>query len=215
MREIQLYDRKMNEKELISYGFQKDGDDLSMMIRLRSFPFLAFYTFRGNVLKCCLLDEATREEYELVDVFNRGYGYSRLVNVEYEEITKGILEKCTDKVPSQAQRIIDHTTKRYGDALERLWIKFPDDAIIRKKENGKWYCLFMKVEGKKLGLSDKRTYEVIDLRGDEEDIRSIDNKIYFPGYHMEKKHWFALILDERVSDETIFSLIEKSRLRAK
>ena len=56
---------------------------------------------------------------------------------------------------------------------------------------------------------------VIDLRGNEDTINSIDNKIIFPGYHMNKKHWFTLIFDERMSDESIINLINKSYLLAK
>lgn len=73
----------------------------------------------------------------------------------------------------------------------------------------------MKVEAKRLKINKETVLDVIDLRGNEDAINSIDNKIIFPGYHMNKKHWFTLILDERMSDESIINLINKSYLLAK
>ncbi|MDR3176713.1 MAG: MmcQ/YjbR family DNA-binding protein [Desulfovibrio sp.] len=38
----------------------------------------------------------------------------------------------------------------------------------------------------------------------------IDGKRYFPGYHMNKKHWFTICLDGSVSTEEIFCRIDES-----
>ena len=53
----------------------------------------------------------------------------------------------------------------------------------------------MKVEAKRLKINRETVLNVIDLRGNEDTINSIDNKIIFPGYHMNKKHWFTLIIN--------------------
>ncbi len=45
--------------------------------------------------------------------------------------------------------IIEYTTNHYRGEFEHLWKKFPDDSIIRKKENKKWHFLFIKAEAKK------------------------------------------------------------------
>lgn len=169
---------------------------------------------KNNELECYLIDEEFNEEYNLVDVLNL-YGYSKLVNLEYESIINDIILKCSIKEKTQLERIIDYVCHNYNDILEHLWDKNPTNAIIRRKDNKKWYCLFMKVEAKRLKINKETVFDVIDLRGNEDTINSIDNKIIFPGYHMNKKHWFTLILDERMSDESIINLINKSYLLAK
>lgn len=53
--------------------------------------------------------------------------------------------------------------------------------------------------------------EIIDLKMQSENLKEIvDHKSFFPGYHMNKKYWYTIILDGTVSNETIFSLIDKS-----
>lgn len=214
MRKILLNDKKWGEDKLLLYGFSDKDGAFTLKKHLPSFPFVASYVLKDNILICCLIDETFHEEYELVDAPNGPEGYSRQVKEEYEAITNEILSSCTYKNKTQAERIVEYVTNHYGDQLEHLWPKFPTDSIIRRKENQKWYCLFMKVEAKKLGLKDEETFDVMDLRGTEETILSIDNHHFFPGYHMNKKHWFTLILDERMKDEDILPLIEKSHLLA-
>lgn len=214
MRKIELKDRDIDLIKFLNYGFKKNEGFLWMKIPLPSFPFTAEYHLKDKVLQCELKDDALDEEYELVDIKDNN-GYAKKVNEEYEKLTDDILTKCTTKIKTQTERIIEYTTNHYGDELEHLWVKFPDDSIIRKKENKKWYCLFMKVEGKKLGLKSEENYDVLDLRGTKERMDSIDNKTFFPGYHMNKKHWYTLILNESLKDEEIFSLIEESRSLAK
>ncbi len=214
MRKIELKDRKIDLKKFQERGFKKEEDSLSLRVPLPSFPFTAIYHLKKEELNCQLIDDSLKEEYELVDISNSN-GYAKKVNEEYEKVTSDILSMCTIKIKTQKERIIEYTTDHYKDELEHLWEKFPDDSIIRKKENKKWYCLFMRVEAEKLGLKEKKIYDVIDLRGSEAKISSIDNLIFFLGYHMNKKHWYTLILDDRLKDEEIFSLIEESHSLAK
>ena len=69
--------------------------------------------------------------------------------------------------------------------------------------------------GRKTRLGRKEEYDVMDLRGTEGQIESIDNIRFFPGYHMNKKHWYTIILNETMSDEEIKTLIEESYNLAK
>lgn len=44
--------------------------------------------------------------------------------------------------------------KQYGTIPEYLWNDLPDSAILRN-DNGKWYAVFMNLEGFKIGLIQK------------------------------------------------------------
>lgn len=215
MRKISLTKRKINLNKLIDYGFKKIGDIYFFKCHLPNFSFTACYSLIGNELECHLIDDEFNEDYELVDVTNIPSGYVKLVNEEYEKVTNDIILECTEQIKTQMERVIDYVTNQYNDNLEYLWNKFPNDAIIRRKDNKKWYCLFMKINAKKLGIDGENSLDIIDLRGHEDKIALIDNKVFFPGYHMNKKHWFTLILDERMNDEEIIILINDSCLLAK
>lgn len=38
----------------------------------------------------------------------------------------------------------------------------------------------------------------------------IDRKVYFPGWHMNKKHWYTMILDGSVERRELFRRIDES-----
>lgn len=209
MRRIDLKDRTIDQSKLEEYGFKVKNGFLFLEKPLSSFPFTAQYTLKDKVLECHLIDNDFQEEYELVDL-NGVSGYASFVKEEYEAIIRAILSSCTIKRKNQKDRIIEYIVNHYQDELEHLWPKFPADAIIRKKENRKWYCLFMELEAKKLGLEGKEVYDVRNLKGNENRIASIDNTHFFPGYHRNKKHWYTILLDDRRNDKDIIALVKES-----
>ena len=53
--------------------------------------------------------------------------------------------------------------------------------------------------------------DVLNVKIDKDKIPELVNKKgYFPAYHMNKKYWITMTLDETLSDDEIFSLIEES-----
>lgn len=81
--------------------------------------------------------------------------------------------------------------------------------------NAKWYAAILTVKVEKLGLTDDCMLEVIDLRGEPEFVARIpDGERFFPGYHMNKKHWFTVLLDGSVPDDEICRLLDESYVLA-
>lgn len=63
----------------------------------------------------------------------------------------------------------------------------------------------------KLGLQTDEIVEIIDLKLQPERIeRIIDKERYFPGWHMNKKNWYTMILDNSVATEEICKKIDES-----
>ena len=113
-------------------------------------------------------------------------------------------------------KIIDYVRDTYGDELEYIWQKFPDNAVWRRKDNQKWYGAILTVSGLKLGLPTNEFLEIIDLRLQKELMeKTIDNIRYFPGWHMNKNNWYTIILDGRVPTEEICAHIDESYRLAK
>lgn len=114
------------------------------------------------------------------------------------------------------KKVISYVRQAYSDELEYLWPKFPGNAIWRRKDSGKWYAALLSVSKKKLGIDSDDVVEIIDLRVEPEILNFlIDNKKYYPGYHMNKKHWCTIILDGSVSLEEICARIDESFLLAR
>ena len=52
----------------------------------------------------------------------------------------------------------------------------------------------LSVSKRKLGISSDEIVEILDLRNSFEKVEKIvDNKKYYPGWHMNKKYWFTSI----------------------
>lgn len=109
------------------------------------------------------------------------------------------------------KRVLGYVKEKYGTEPEFLWAKTPDAAILRHKDNPKWYAALLVIPKEKLGIKEGGNVEVLNLKCDLALIDLwIDYKSIFPGYHMNKKHWISVILDGSVEDSEIFSLIDMS-----
>ena len=133
---------------------------------------------------------------------------------EYEDILDTINDVCFEYDVFQSKmthKVIDYVTKKYHDPLEHLWKRSPENAIYRRKDTGKWYAALLTVWRKKLKLDGEGTIEVINLKMTPEMIHSvIDHKKYFPGYHMNKRHWITICLDGSVPFQEICRRIDES-----
>ena len=110
-----------------------------------------------------------------------------------------------------AKKILQYAAEQYGDEPEYLWEQYPEYAILRRKDTKKWYALLMNIPKKRLGLDADEMVEVVDLRFDADELPiKIDNKSYFAGYHMNKKHWITILLDGSVPIDEILSYVDKS-----
>lgn len=115
-----------------------------------------------------------------------------------------------------ADKIIQYVREKYRHELEYLWQKFPENAIVRRSDNQKWYLALLTVEKNKLGLDGRGKTEIIDLRINPDELKNIaDGKKYFLGYHMNKKHWVTICLDGSVDLQEIFDRIDASYALAK
>lgn len=136
-----------------------------------------------------------------------------------EDKLKIIAESCFDHIvfkSEQSQELIAYVNETYQDHLEFLWEKFSQNAVLRRKDSRKWYAVILTIAKTKLGLVGNEMIEVIDLRALPNEIEQLlDGKKYFPGYHMNKKHWYTICLDGSVPTQEICERIDKSYSLAK
>ena len=215
-----IFRRKaVNFEKLISYGFTKDDDVFSYKTILQDsgFEMTVVVNAAGDV-SATVIDPAFHEPYTLHLADGAVGDFVGNVSAEYEKLLTEISEKCfASEVfkSAQAKELIEYVRMRYGDELEFLWKKFPDNAIWRRKDSTKWYGALLTVSKRKLGIKDDEMVEIIDLRIAPENMTAlIDNKTYFPGWHMNKKNWYTIILDGSVSGEELKRRLDESYLLA-
>lgn len=212
---IEFKNRKLNISKLLSYGFAEYNDCYVYSADLLDGQMkMNVSVSKDGKTNTEVVDSNSGEEYVLHLVQSATGSFVGQVKAEYEDVLEQICSKCYDIEifkSKQAKSVIDYVKDKYGDEPEYLWKKFPDNAIVRRKDNKKWYIALLTVSSRKLGFDSDEMIEILDLRMKPEDVETmVDSKKYFPGYHMNKKHWITICLDETVSFDEICSKIDDS-----
>lgn len=201
--------------KLLNYGFQKslDGYQYETTLMDDEFRFLVHVDLQGALHLSCI-ENATNEEYVLYRTSAQG-SYVGSIRGEMKAILEDIANQCFVSFvyrQDQTLRLLTYVHEKYGDPFERLWEKTPDCGIWRSQGNQKWYGIIMAIPKSKLGFLSDEIVEIVDLRTEKEKMnRLLKRENYYPGWHMNKKSWFTIILDESISDEELFLLLDNSR----
>ncbi len=109
------------------------------------------------------------------------------------------------------EQLIQFVRDQYGLDEEYLWLKFPNYAVFRHRENNKWFALIMDVPKNKIGLDGNEIIDIVDFKCDPLLIGSLicEDGIY-PAYHMSKASWVTVALDGSADDEKIKRLLDMS-----
>lgn len=207
--------RSFDTNKLLSFGFTKmeDGYLYSCPLSEKQFELKIIISENGNI-SVDVIDIETQEIYALIKVEAATGPFLGKLRSECGALLAEIDEKCffADTFKnSVTKKIIAYVKNKYGDELEFLWPKFPLNAIFRRKDNRKWYAAILNLPKHKLGLDGNEKIDIIDLRIASTEIDDvIDGRRYFPGYHMNKKHWITICLDGSVPLEEIYERIDSS-----
>ena len=211
----ELFERKIfNLKKALMFGFAECADRYICTTDILDGAFsLGVSVSLGGKVDTALTEKETGEEYTLYRT-NAGGLFVSQVREAVEAFLAQVAENCFDTdvfKSAQAKEVISYVQGRYGDEPEYLWKKFPDNAVWRRKDTAKWYGAILTVSKSKLGLDSADAAEIIDLRIEPENMEMLlSREGYYPGWHMNKKHWYTVILDYSISTEEICRHIDKS-----
>lgn len=219
MFEELFHRKKVNTDKLCRYGFEaKDGGwtyDTSIM---EGAFLLHISVLENGDVNTNLVEKETGEPYVLYKT-NASGAFVGAVRGEIETVLARIAEECFESFVFKSEQtlaVIDYVRTAYGDELDFLWERFSDNAVWRRKDNGKWYGIILTISKEKLGLSSEEVAEIIDLRLMPEQMSElVDHERYFPGWHMNKKSWYTMILDGSVPTAEICARIDESYKLAK
>lgn len=212
-------DRRADPEKLRAYGFRETDGAYLYEQPLLSGAFTLRVRVRADGADACLIDAATDEPYTLFLVEDAQGSFIGEVRAAYCDALSAVAEACFAKTVFQSgysQSVIEYARNTYGDELEFLWEKSPKNAILRRKDNRKWYAALLTISKSKLGAFPDEEIEVLDLRAAPEAIPDmVDGKRVFAGYHMNKKHWITLPLDGTLPAEEICAMLDTSYALAK
>lgn len=212
--------KRINLAKLVPYGFVPSDDGFLYRKPLAGSGFLMTVTVTpAGQISTQVMDPAFGEPYTLHLIPDAVGSFVGEIRTEYEQILLDIAAQCCDPdlfQSEQAKELIAYVRSAHGDELEFLWKTFPNNAVWRRQDTKKWYAALLTVSKGKLGLDSDEKVEIIDLRAKPDVLETlVDGKSYYPGYHMNKKHWYTIILDGSVPLDEICRRIEESYLLAK
>ncbi len=215
MTNVVFKNMKINFSKLEKFGFEREESDYTYQTPIVDGQFLLkIKVFTDGQLKTKVIDSQTKDEYVLHLSSTASGEFVGRVSEEYKNTLDDIENKCYDNNVFKSQQaidIIEYVNKTYDDQLEFLWKKFPQNAIWRRSDTNKWYGLLSVIPKTKLGLDSDEIVTVIDVRGDTNEINNlVDGVKYFPGYHMNKSHWYTMILDGSVNNDEIMDRLHSS-----
>ncbi len=200
----------INIKKLLDYGFIKENDYYKYQKKFLNDDFLAEIIIKDNNVSGNVYDLVSNCLYTniRIEVDN---GFINSVRNSYKDILIDIKNNCFDNLYfkyQQTNRIVNYIISKYSDYPEFPWRD--SNGIFRNKRNNKWYALIMLINKNKIDNINKEI-EVINLKLNEEEIKDLIKKEgYYQAYHMNKKMWITISLDETLTDKEIIKCIDKS-----
>ena len=203
---------QFNQEKARAYGFVENSGVWIYSCQILQSDFVMAVSVVDGNLSFQVFDQETGDLYPHVHMESIRGSFVGNVREACLEILYQIRKACFDVqdfICSQTKRIMTQVQEKYGNQLEYLWEKSPDTAVLRHKGNKKWYAVLMKISLDKLEKGREGQVEAVNLKHDQvADLLS--QKGIYPAYHMNKRYWVSVALDDTLSDSAVLELIERS-----
>ena len=203
---------QFNSQKAKEYGFVENQGVWTYSSTILQGDFFMIVTVEDGVLGFQVYDQETGDLYPQVHMESMRGTFVGTVREACLEVLYGIRKACfevQDYICPQTKRIMTRVQEKYENQLEYLWEKSPDTAVLRHEDNQKWYAVLMKISWDKLEKGREGLVEAVNLKHDQVSDLLVKKGIY-PAFHMNKRYWISVPLDDSLSDEEILELIEKS-----
>ena len=203
---------QFNQEKASAYGFIENGGVWTDTFQILDGDFVMNVSITTDNVSFQVFDQETGDLYPQVHMESMRGTFVGSVRQACLEILYQIRKACFDVqdfICPQTKRIMDQVQKKYGNQLEYLWEKSPDTAVLRHEDNKKWYAVLMRIPWAKLDKGREGQVEAVNLKHDQVADLLLQKGIY-PAFHMNKRYWISLALDETLSDNDVLDLLEIS-----
>ena len=203
---------QFNSKKAKEYGFIENQGVWTYSLTILKGDFLMKITVEDSDLTFQVFDQETGELYPQVHMESMRGTFVGSVREACLEVLYSIRKACFEVqefLCPQTKRIMALVQEKYGNQLEYLWEKSPDTAVLRHEDNQKWYAILMRISWDRLDKGRDGLVEAVNLKHDQVADLLSQNGIY-PAFHMNKRYWISLPLDDTLTDERILELFKRS-----
>ncbi len=200
--------------KLINYGFIKSGDSYLLSKDILNHTFkLNIEISKPKNIDIKVYDLSFDEEYNNYKIDSQTGEFVNTIRSQIQEELDHIKNNCTKQTlfnTKQANRIANLIKNKYHQDPEFIWEKYKGYGIFRDLTNHKWYALIMNILKNKIATGDEEV-EILNVKLDELEIKELlTKKGFYQAYHMNKKKWISIILDDTLKDNEIMTYITNS-----
>lgn len=203
---------QFNKEKARDYGFVESGEVWTYSCQILQGDFFMTVSITPDNVSFQVFDQETGDLYSQVHMESMRGSFVGSVREACLEILYQIRKACFDVqdfICPQTKRIMAQVQEKYGNQLEYLWEKSPDTAVLRHEDNQKWYAVLMRIPWDKLEKGREGLVEAVNIKHDQV-ADFLSQKGIYPAFHMNKRYWLSLALDDTLSDEMVLKLIERS-----
>ena len=203
---------QFNSKKAKEFGFVENQGVWTYSSTILQGDFLMKITVEDGDLSFQVYDQETRDLYPQVHMESMRGTFVGSVREACLEVLYDIRKACFEVeefLNPQTKRIMALVQAKYGNQLEYLWEKSPDTAVLRHEDNQKWYAILMRISWDRLDKGRDGLVEAVNLKHDQ--VADLLSQMgIFPAFHMNKRYWISLPLDDTLTDEMVLELFERS-----
>ena len=203
---------QFNKEKARDYGFVESSGVWTYSCQILQGDFVMVVSITDDNLSFQVFDRETDDLYPQVHMESMRGSFVGSVRQACLEILYQIRKACFDVqdfICPQTKRIMAQVQEKYGNQLEYLWEKSPDTAVLRHEGNQKWYAVLMRIPWDKLEKGREGLVEAVNIKHDQvADLLS--KRGIYPAFHMNKRYWLSLALDDSLSDDDVLDLLEIS-----
>ena len=206
--------RKLDKDRLIPYGFIKEDDiyKYSKLIMDATFRVDITIDSKGKIIGR-VYDLDGDYEYTNFRLENVKGDFVNRVKDEYLKVLDDIANNCYTLeyfIYKQSNEVSNLIKEKYNVLPEFLWESNPNYGIFRNKSSNKWFAIIMNIDRSKLNSNESGEVEVLNVKLDDLVNTYLKKEGIYPAYHMSKKSWVSITLDNTLSNKEIMNLINIS-----
>ena len=203
---------QFNQEKAHAFGFVENSGVWTYSCQILQGDFVMTVSVVDGNLSFQVFDQETGDLYPQVHMESFKGSFVASVREACLEILYQIRKACfevQDFIYPQTKRTMVQVQEKYGNQLEYLWEKSPDTAVLRHEGNQKWYAVLMRIPWDKLEKGREGLVEAVNIKHNQvADLLS--QKGIYPAFHMNKRYWISLALDDSLSDDEVLDLLEIS-----
>ena len=203
---------QFDQEKASAYGFIENEGVWTDTFQILEGDFVMTVSITTDNVSFQVFDRETGDLYPQVHMESMRGTFVGSVRQACLEILYQVRQSCFDVqdfICPQTKRIMAQVQKKYGNQLEYLWEKSPDTAVLRHEDSKKWYAGLMRIPWDRLDKAREGQVEAVNLKHDQV-AHLLSQKGIYPAFHMNKRYWISLTLDETLSDDEVLDLLEIS-----